>query len=901
MTWRDSDTAPMIRLFFVGAIFAAFVVAVGTWSTIRINRPGIANRSLVESPLAVRALELSDPEKRSERQLVRASLNERDLHARVGFDIELVYRVPPEQGSWVCLAVDHAGRLIASDQSSGLFRITPGPDASATVVESFASPVGAAQGLLCIDDSLYCVVAGDRADGPGLYRLRDTDGDDSYDDWRRLRPLSSGGEHGPHGIVLGPDDMLYIVAGNHTPLPDPERSVVPRVWAEDLLLPRLWDARGHAVGILAPGGWICRTDRDGKTWELFASGFRNPYDLAFNAHGELFTFDADMEWDMGAPWYRPTRINHVVSGAEFGWRSGTGKWPEHWIDSLPATLDVGPGSPTGICFGYGTQFPERYQNALFAADWTFGTIYAIHLEQNGTTYRADLEPFVTGRPLPVTDVVANPVDGALYFAVGGRGVESALYRVKSDEAHDSKSNLIAREDQTGVALRHQLERLHTRGESPAVNDMIWPHLGSRERFIRYAARIALEHQPPAWWRDRALGEVDPRACINAIVALVRHDQQVSIVDVASALESCNEHAFDQQERLDWLRAWSLCFSRLGPPDEVMRHRLANRFGEEYPTGVDTVDRELCDLLVFLRSPSVVERTIPLMERSSEDLHSVDFELIARNETYGSAIVKMAAAMPQRAQVHYALTLSHAEAGWTPALRARYFNWFRDAREARGGLSFSGFLDEIRSNALRSVPERERERYISMSESSVTGLDELPQPAGPGRSWTVDEVLDALEESPGTRDFENGKNMYVGAMCSLCHRFSGIGQPGGPDLTQVATRHTVRDLVRTIVEPNASISDQYEQTRFSLSDGSVVIGRVVSRNPETIEVMQSMLLPRSTITLEVGNIVSEAPSSQSAMMPGLLNRLNAAEVCDLIAFLQSEGDPRHPLFTPGETD
>ncbi len=23
-------------------------------------------------------------------------------------------------------------------------------------------------------------------------------------------------------------------------------------------------------------------------------------------HGDLFTFDADMEWDMGMPWYRPT-------------------------------------------------------------------------------------------------------------------------------------------------------------------------------------------------------------------------------------------------------------------------------------------------------------------------------------------------------------------------------------------------------------------------------------------------------------------------------------------------------------------------------------------------------------------------------------------------------------------
>ncbi len=41
---------------------------------------------------------------------------------------------------------------------------------------------------------------------------------------------------------------------------------------------------------------------DGKDWELITSGFRNQYDAAFNRAGELFPFDADMEWDMNCPW-----------------------------------------------------------------------------------------------------------------------------------------------------------------------------------------------------------------------------------------------------------------------------------------------------------------------------------------------------------------------------------------------------------------------------------------------------------------------------------------------------------------------------------------------------------------------------------------------------------------------
>ena len=90
---------------------------------------------------------------------------------------------------------------------------------------------------------------------------------------------------------------------------------------------------------------------------MFVGGFRNAYDLAFNRDGELFTFDSDMEWDIGLPWYRPTRVNHLIPGAEFGWRSGWSTWPDYFVDSLPATIDIGRGSPTGVEFYDHTRFP----------------------------------------------------------------------------------------------------------------------------------------------------------------------------------------------------------------------------------------------------------------------------------------------------------------------------------------------------------------------------------------------------------------------------------------------------------------------------------------------------------------------------------------------------------------
>jgi glucose/arabinose dehydrogenase len=264
----------------------------------------------------------------------------------------------------------------------------------------------------------------------GLWRLRDTKGNDQFDDVKFLREAKGSGEHGTHALMLGPDGKsIYFTNGNHTPLPANMEKSRPVAWGEDHLLPRMWDARGHAKGILAPGGYIARTDPDGKSIELFAMGFRNTYDFAFDQNGELFTYDSDMEWDQGSPWYVPTRIHHVTDGGDFGWRSGAGRWPAYYADSLPAILDIGPGCPTGVTFGTGAKFPAKYQRAFFASDWTYGTMYAIHLTPDGSTFKAEKEEFVSGKPLPLTDVVINPHDGAMYFTVGGRRTQSALYRV----------------------------------------------------------------------------------------------------------------------------------------------------------------------------------------------------------------------------------------------------------------------------------------------------------------------------------------------------------------------------------------------------------------------------------------------------------------------------------------
>jgi hypothetical protein len=78
-----------------------------------------------------------------------------------------------------------------------------------------------------------------------------------------------------------------------------------------------------------------------------------------------------------------------------------------------------------VVSGNGAKFPAKYQRAVFINDWTYGTMWAIHLQPKGGSYIAEKEEFVFGKPLPLTDVVIHPQDGAMYFAVGGRKLSPA--------------------------------------------------------------------------------------------------------------------------------------------------------------------------------------------------------------------------------------------------------------------------------------------------------------------------------------------------------------------------------------------------------------------------------------------------------------------------------------------
>jgi len=816
-----------------------------------------------------------------------AELTVGNLIVKDGFQAELLYDVPKDtQGSWVAMTVDPRGRLIVSDQYGALFRVTPpalGAPADTIQVAPLNVKLGHAQGLLYAFDSLYVMVANDQPYKRGLYRLRDTNGDDQFDEVTLLRELEGGGEHGPHAILKHPDGKsLTIVIGNQTKLTELAGSRVPPIWGEDHLLPRLWDGNGFMRGVLGPGGAIYQTDPAGKEWELQAVGFRNQYDAGYNRAGELFTYDADMEWDMNTPWYRPTRVNHVVSGGEFGWRSGAGKWPAYYPDSVGAVVDVGPGSPTGTVFGYGAKFPAKYQEAFYIADWSYGKLYAVHLKPDGASYVGEVEEFVSGQPLALTDVEINPVDGAMYFAVGGRRTQSALYRVTYTGKESTRESRGIRGGERDRRLRAELEAFHGQPSEDALKH-VWKNLGSQDRAIRYAARVGLEWQPVETWREQALKETHPDRAIQSIIALARvtgRDEPHRKPESPQPDAALQGRMFDTLDRLDWarldnrrrldlLRAYTLALTRHGRPDAVRSEALRTKFEGLFPGDSPDQSYELAQFLVYFEAPSAAP------------------QLMARLRSAGS----------MQEQMNYARTLRVLRTGWTPALREDYFKWYVEAAAFKGGSSLRGFLRDMKTNAVATLTEQELAtlKPILDAQPQIKNPMELLAARTHVQDWMMADWSTITERDLRGRNFERGRQLYGAVACSSCHRYNGDGGAVGPDLSGIAGRFSPRDLLESIIDPNKEISDQYGMIVVHKKNGDFVTGRVANMNNDTLNVAENMLAPGDFTNIKRGDIEKIEPSTISPMPEDLLNTLNREEVLDLIAFILSRGDSKGKMF------
>jgi putative membrane-bound dehydrogenase-like protein len=252
----------------------------------------------------------------------------------------------------------------------------------------FASEIDRPVGLLFHEGELYLSQRG------SLQALADSDGDGVSDQVRTLvSDLPAYGLHHNNSVILGPDGFLYFTLGsttNNGPEPDPLNGTVLRV--------------------LPSGGPV----------EIFASGFRNPFDLAFDKDGNLFATDNGCDPPVCVD--APEELNYIIKGGDYGFPEYAGTPPDGSGTVAPIATFAPHTSANGMIIYQGEMFPE-WQGQAFVA--LFGSylegfrdvghrVLRVELTADGDGFVGTVHPFADGFARPL-DIAVAP-DGAIFIA-----------------------------------------------------------------------------------------------------------------------------------------------------------------------------------------------------------------------------------------------------------------------------------------------------------------------------------------------------------------------------------------------------------------------------------------------------------------------------------------------------
>lgn len=361
-----------------------------------------------------------------------------------------------------------------------------------------------------------------------IFRLHDRDGDSAADDKEVLVELDTPGNY-PHNGLSG---FAFDFAGN-----------VYFGFGENLGAEyHLRGSDGTTLSGGGEGGNVYRCRPDGSKLELVATGFWNPFHLAFDAYEHLFAVDNDPD---SRP---PCRLLHVVDGGDFGYRFRNGRKGVHpftaWNGELPGTLPMVAGTgeaPSGIVIYQSDMLPGDYRGTALATSWGDHRIEKFVLSRQGASFRSHAVPVLQGdenfRPVGI----AVAPDGSLYvsdwvdksYPLHKKG---RIWRIAAANAPSQKrdSATLASIEHPDRTVREQVIRKLV-SDPAAVHDLKNKHFDDPE--IRALVLLALlaESKVDAEYARKVLW--DPSAEVRELAVRKLPDEFVTPARIATEDES----------------------------------------------------------------------------------------------------------------------------------------------------------------------------------------------------------------------------------------------------------------------------------------------------------------------------------------------------------------------------
>lgn len=518
--------------------------------------------------------------------------------------------------------------------------------------DRFKEPLdGIGFSILADDGSVYftCI--------PHVWKLTDTDGDGVADE---EETISSGYGvrisfigHDLHGIIRGPDGMLYFSVG--------DRGY------------HVTDAHGK-VHEGSGRGAIFRCESDGSGLEVFCEGLRNPQELAFDNYGNLFTFDNT--GDIGDL----ARMVYALEGTDSGWDMAH-QSPHHYVTHLdwgdfhpeksmwvkermydlhneeqpqwvyPPASHVARG-PSGVTYLTGESLPEDLREKFLLTNYRGPsegcTVLLVDVRAKGAGYVAVAEE-VLFKGIGASDVELG-YDGAIYLCDFGGGwsvnENGSIQVAKSKDAGQLaagaevaalfREGFIDREIKELTALLAHVDRrvrqaaqfaLVDRGEAGATllreiasgSGTLYPRLhaiwglgqlGRRETEI-ISTLLPLLNDPETEVRAnaaRVLGDLRSPAGREPLLASLRDDASLRVRSLAAiALSRLGDPGDAEITAALFSAAES---NGAADPDMVLRHalltgldRIATSEAAAAKAGADSREERLLALLTLRRHES----------------------------------------------------------------------------------------------------------------------------------------------------------------------------------------------------------------------------------------------------------------------------------------------------------
>lgn len=577
-------------------------------------------------------------------------------------------------------------------------------------------------------------------------RVRDTDGDGRADEAQRVLHLDTTQKY-PHnalsGITFSPDGKtLYLGCG--------ENMGVDYTFV---------GSDGSGFKVTDGSGNIITCTVDGKNVTKHATGFWNPFGLAFHGNGELFATENDPD---SSP---PCRLLHIVPGGDYGFRFMYGRSGRHpllaWNGELPGTLGMVSGTGESPCE------IVHYKGHLIVASWADHRIEMYTLKPKGGTYTATMRTLVEGgedfRPV---GLALTPDGKSLYisdwvdrsYTLHGKG---RLWRLDGiDEASDvvnvpSPSTYVGEIDPVDALTG-------ARWKDPGGGEELIPAAMSdgnprlRLAAVRWIADERLKQYRPLL--DKVLADekvMTPQLFACTVAAMQWLD---------TGKTTSGNGAAPPRPLLDMLRG-----KESTDTQRLMALRALGRYGTR-------IDLDLLHRFIRDGSPELKVAAVRAMAASGNDEKLKPLVLTAEDP-------KQNANVRAQAIVGFAHRLDTFE-GTTRKLT-------KDtdpivAAEAK--------------RALRKTPPANR--------PAPNDIDAwMKIAAGDG-----DPVV-------GRRLFFHPKL----TTCASCHTIDGHGGKAGPDLSLVGRRATKRWLLESILDPSKEIPPYYRPWQVTMKDGSTHVG------------------------------------------------------------------------------